>query len=109
LIQGTAGGPEDVTDFPPGTETPAIGGAPGDYLLFDIDHDPEEQYNIADDNPGVVEVLRQKLSEYQRSLVPPQDLDLTCSFPGLDHMNTTKFGPTWRPWCSGSSRVVVYD
>lgn len=109
LIQGTSGGPEDARDFPPGTETPAIGGAAGDYLLFDIDHDPEEQYNIAEDYPVVVEALRQKLSEYQQSFVPPQDLDPTCPFPGLDHMNNTKFGPTWRPWCSGSSTVVVYN
>ena len=78
----------------------------GDYMLFDLGVDPEEQFNVASDYPLMVDILQAKLQDYQKNYVPPIEEDATCPFTGI--VNTTEFGPAWMPWCDGASEVVVY-
>jgi len=106
LIQGPSGGPEDSEVVPPAFDRPAAGGRANDtYLLFDIEHDPGEQHDLASERPVLVQMLQAKLRDYQQHYVPPmQDYDPDCGpFRGIT--NTSEFGPTWEPWCS---QVVVY-
>ena len=114
LIQGLSGGPEQqsAANMTPGTRTPAPGGSlEAPYLLYDLEKDPMEQHNVALDHPDIVEQLRTLLQEYQATYVPPQPLNPHCPFPGWnsDILNNSRFGPTWRPWCSNSSKIVVYS
>jgi hypothetical protein len=74
LIQGATGGPQAADDRPNGTVTPAKGakgGIPGEYLLYDLGVDLEEQFDVAAEYPLMVEILQVKLQEYQRNYVPP--------------------------------------
>jgi arylsulfatase A-like enzyme len=105
LIQGPSGGPQAADDNPIGTDTPAEGGIPGEYLLYDLSEDREEQVNVAAEYPLIVDIMRAKLQEYQKTYVPPIEEDETCPFPGV--VNTTEFGPAWMPWCAGASKVIV--
>jgi hypothetical protein len=73
-IQGATGGPQAADDRPNGTVTPAKGakgGIPGEYLLYDLGVDLEEQFDVAAEYPLMVEILQVKLQEYQRNYVPP--------------------------------------
>ena len=106
LIQGVSGGPETPNDNPSGPKSPAKGGISGDYLLYDLSSDPEEENDVSADFPIIVQVLRAKLQEYQLSYVPPIENDPSCPFRGIS--NTSTFGPTWMPWCSGAVEVVFY-
>jgi arylsulfatase A-like enzyme len=107
LIQGTSGGPESASQYLPGTNLPAPGGEPSkDYLLYNLNTDPAEQQDVSRDFPVVVQILQQKLREYQKSYVAPIENDPSCLFPGS--FNTTQFGPACLPWCSGSSEIVFY-
>jgi hypothetical protein len=92
--------------LPRRTDSPAEVGIPGEYLLFDLSADRTEQVNIAAEYPLMVDILRAKLQEYQRSYVPPIEEDDSCPFTG--NVNTTEFGPVWMPWCAGASEVVVH-
>jgi hypothetical protein len=112
LLQGSSGGPETPDYTPPGTSTPARGGADdSDYLLFNLEQDPEEKVNVIDKYPVVFQLLRKKLQQYQESFVPPQPPmpwnDTTCDFHGPTH--TSEFGPTWLPWCKSSTEFVFYQ
>jgi arylsulfatase A len=42
-------------------------------LLFHLDHDPSERFNIAADHPEIVEALMLKLQQHQDALVPGED------------------------------------
>lgn len=106
LIQGKSGGPESSTDSPLGTPTPAEGGIPGTYLLFDLSKDPNEEHDVASEHPAVLQALRAKLQEYQKSYTPPIEDDPNCPFPGLQ--NTSEFGPSWIPWCQGGPEIAAY-
>jgi arylsulfatase A-like enzyme len=107
LIQGTSGGPESESPDLPGTSTPARGGEPGEhYLLYNLNTDPSEQHDVSEGFPVLVQIMQQKLREYQKSYVPPIENDPSCPFPGS--FNTTQFGPACLPWCSGSSEIVFY-
>lgn len=109
LIQGETGGPEDPHNIPPGQSTPAHGGnRSAVYRLYDLENDPNEQYDVASDHPVVVQLLQSRLRYYQRTYVAPQsETNPNCPFPGLT--NTTQFGPTWIPWCDHAQQFVVYS
>ena len=101
LIQGKSGGPEDSIIFANGTRSPAVGGnVSATYALYDLDLDPEEQHDVSDKYPVILQLLQSKLRAYQRHYVgPPPDEDPNCPFPGL--LNHSKFGKVWNPWCGG--------
>ena len=107
LIQGVSGGPETPQDYPFGPRTPAHGGIPGPYMLYNLELDQGEHHDVSSEFPEVVLFLRARLIDYQRSYVAPIDDDPTCPFNGLPDMNG--FGPTWMPWCQGASEVRVYQ
>ncbi|KAK7098855.1 arylsulfatase J-like isoform X2 [Littorina saxatilis] len=65
-----------------------------DYQLFNISADPEERHNLADDFPEVVQQLKQKLTSYERLVVPSQHPPVEPK--SLPH----NFGGVWTPgWC----------
>ena len=125
LIQGSSGGPQSEYDNPDGTSQPAPGGIIEhnnnnntttiiSYLLFDLVSDPGEVHDVANDHMDIVQMLREKLREYQTSYVPPlAEYDVDHCFHGSnggkDHfpgiIDIPPFGPTWQPWCS---QVIVY-
>ena len=41
--------------------------------LFNLDHDPSEQFNVARDHPETVADLRRLAEEHKRSVVPVED------------------------------------
>ena len=43
----------------------------GDYSLFDLESDPAEEYNVAEENPGRVRKMEKVLGDYLASLPPP--------------------------------------
>jgi arylsulfatase A-like enzyme len=111
LLQGAAGGgPEDRHRIPPGPDRPAPPGG-GDsntttyYRLYNVHVDPYETVDLALTYPLLVDILRAKLREYQKSYVPPILPDLECGrFAGLvEHMH---YGRVWTPWCE---KLVVYE
>mmetsp|Transcript_24194 Transcript_24194/g.67082 ORF Transcript_24194/g.67082 Transcript_24194/m.67082 type:complete len:550 (-) Transcript_24194:536-2185(-) len=106
LLQGNGGGPENSQTVPNGTCAPAQGGDENaTYLLFNLESDPEERYDVSEQFPLVVEVLRRKLQIYQETFVPPMTQnDPSCPFSG--HPATPDFGPTWMPWCDNASEIV---
>jgi arylsulfatase A-like enzyme len=94
IVQGTSGGPDQFNNHPKGSDAPQPGGLVNSpYLLFDLETDPLEETNVADQYPDVLQEMIYKLQEYQKSYVPPQaNDDSSCPFTGL--VNTT-VGPTW--------------
>lgn len=110
LLQGQSGGPENQDDLPPGPHSPARGGAAeDDYRLYNLDTDPGERHDVSEEHPVLVQILRQKLREYQRTYVPPiESYDPDCGpFRGIQGItNTSEFGLTWAPWCT---KLVVYE
>ncbi|CAJ1933670.1 unnamed protein product [Cylindrotheca closterium] len=127
LIQGSSGGPDENNLKPKGSDEPLPGGGSIDggqsesasvnnnnnnntsfenesnYLLFDLENDPNEQHNVASQFPEIVESLVDKLREYQKTYLPPQPEDPSCPFTGFVN---TSMGPTWMPWCN---EVVLYS
>ncbi|XP_077999882.1 arylsulfatase B-like [Glandiceps talaboti] len=61
--------------------------------LYNIDKDPNEQLDIADDNPDIVTDLLQRLERYYQDSVPPY-------FPQQDvkHANPALYNNVWSPW-----------
>ena len=60
--------------------------------LFDMESDPTENFNVAEDNPDIVDTMLKKLAQYDAELVPYQFLPLDCdSDPDLH-------GGAFRPW-----------
>ncbi|MEX2113752.1 MAG: hypothetical protein WD845_11240 [Pirellulales bacterium] len=46
-------------------------------LLFHLEHDPSEQYDVSQDHPEVIAQIRQLVSQHQAELVaPPSQLEL---------------------------------
>ena len=43
-------------------------------LLFDLNADPSEKYDIAGEHPGVIEQIRKKVAEHQAKLVKGPDM-----------------------------------
>ena len=39
-------------------------------LLFNVEHDPSEKYNVAEKHPKVVEQLLKLMQEHQKNVVP---------------------------------------
>ena len=121
LIQGASGGPYDQSNlgipagqgknkFVTGNQTgiiypngPNLGGSlipqPGGvsnatYLLFDLLTDRDETQNVADLYPEFVQLLRDRLVEYQKTYVPPQlNTDRACPFTGF--VDSRIVGPAW--------------
>jgi arylsulfatase A-like enzyme len=94
IVQGTSGGPDENDSTPKGSKTPQPGGLTNtSYMLFDLETDPSEENNLADQYPDVLQDLMYKLRQYQQSYVPPQaNDDSSCPFTGLIN---TSVGPTW--------------
>ncbi len=94
LIQGTSGGPDAQNPMPDGTTEIYPPGTNTDYLLFDLDRDPEEETDLSKDYPEILEKMIYRLKLYQEYFVYPQiNDDSQCPFPGL--VNTTIVGPAW--------------
>lgn len=95
IIQGTSGGADDLDPHPTGTPHPMPGGmANASYLLFDLDRDPGETTNLADEYPDKLDDLVFKLKLFQQSYVPPQvNDDSGCKWPGF--VDDPIVGPTW--------------
>ncbi|KAG7344145.1 arylsulfatase [Nitzschia inconspicua] len=110
LVQGSSGGPDQYDQHARGNpDDPQEGGiANTTYLLYDLETDREELQNLATLYPNVVEKLRQKLQEYQQTYTPPQPSS-TVGCPSCPGPVKTFMGPTWMPWCKGSSQIVVYE
>lgn len=109
LIQGGTGGPEDPNNVPNGTKFPAqIGNSSSVYSLYDLSIDPSEQWDVAQENPVVLQMMQKKLRTYREHYVPPQPEHdpINCPFHGLN--STPPFGKVWTPWCNGAREVVVY-
>eukprot|EP00934_Nitzschia_sp_Nitz4_P005314 Nitzschia sp. Nitz4//scaffold32_size149145//69827//74087//NITZ4_002882-RA/size149145-processed-gene-0.96-mRNA-1//1//CDS//3329548078//5304//frame0 len=100
IIQGDYGGPDEENPKAIGIKHPMPGGsANSSYLLFDLEMDPMETLNLADDYPEILQDMIYKLQLYQQSYVAPQVNDGSdCPFPGF--VNYTGVGPTWEPWCT---------
>ena len=60
LITKTAYGPDDEMQHDP-------------PLLFHLEHDPSELYNISDQHPGVIEDIRAEIEKHQQSLEPVEN------------------------------------
>ena len=61
---------------------------------FVLSDDPEEKHDLAEELPGVVERLKQKLARYDRLAVPSQH-------PGVEPKSLPhNYGGIWTPgWC----------
>jgi arylsulfatase B len=96
LVQGTSGGPDQYDQHARGNpKNPQEGGiANATYLLYDLDTDKEEVYNLAPLFPHLVKDLRYKLQEYQRTYIPPQPAS-TEECPSCPGPVATFMGPTW--------------
>ncbi|KAK6191933.1 hypothetical protein SNE40_003505 [Patella caerulea] len=65
-----------------------------DVQLFDLLEDPGEHYNIADQNPHIVQRLTDRLNFYKKTAIPAR-------YPkGDPESNPDNFGGVWSPgWC----------
>merc|ERR1711971_610639 len=62
--------------------------------LFDMDSDPSESANVADQHPDIVDTLIGKLAQYERESVPYQYLPIDCESNPMYHDGV------YRPWRS---------
>ncbi|MCX6326529.1 MAG: sulfatase-like hydrolase/transferase, partial [Bacteroidia bacterium] len=59
-------------------------------LLFNLNTDPAEQYNIADQHPEIIEELKQILKEHQATIIPVENqLDKIMKYSGVDYQKTS--------------------
>jgi len=42
-------------------------------LLYNLDHDPSEQYDVAKYHPNVVADIQKEAAEHQQTLIPAED------------------------------------
>ncbi|XP_064601569.1 arylsulfatase B-like [Liolophura sinensis] len=64
------------------------------YRLYDIEADPTEHFDLASQLPQIVSMMRDRLENYRKSMVPAGDLP---DDPAGDPKN---FGGVWSPgWC----------
>ena len=62
--------------------------------LFDLKNDPLECYNIARDNPDVIDKMLERYKEHESTMIPPFTAD------PVDEGNPMFFNGTWSPgWC----------
>ena len=62
--------------------------------LFDLKNDPLECFNIARDNPDVVDKMLERYKEHESTMIPPFTADQ------VDEGNPIFFNGTWSPgWC----------
>ena len=62
--------------------------------LFDLKNDPHECYNIAKDNPDVVDKMLERYKEHESTMIPPFTADQ------VDEGNPMFFNGIWSPgWC----------
>jgi hypothetical protein len=67
------------------------------YYLFDILNDPLEDYNLADTNPDLVQLLVVELEKIKKNTVMPLNPPDLRPDP---KSNPKYFGDTWSPgWC----------
>jgi arylsulfatase A-like enzyme len=95
VVQGDYAGPDEFNPTPAGTLNPMPGGlSNSSYLLFDLDQDPLERVNVADEYPDILQDMIYKLKLYQQSYVGPQTNDGSdCPFGGF--APDPLVGPTW--------------
>ena len=58
-------------NYPPGSNKKIILKEP---LLYNLDVDPSERYNIADENPDILRQIKTIVDEHKKNLDPPDDL-----------------------------------
>ncbi|XP_052248928.1 arylsulfatase B-like isoform X2 [Dreissena polymorpha] len=93
LIEGSPGAFNGWTPLPPMLETVVNEMFPP-YQLFDIDADPTEHFDIADQHPDVVKRLQDRINFHRTTAVP-------ANYPLPDPASNPKhFGGNWSPgWC----------
>jgi arylsulfatase A-like enzyme len=62
---------QGVYNYPPGSNKKIILKEP---LLYNLDVDPSERYNIADENPDILRQIKTIVDEHKKKLDPPDDL-----------------------------------
>lgn len=109
VVQGDYAGPDEFNSHAEGTPYPMPGGLSNvTYLLFDLDQDPLERVNLADDYPAILQDMIYKLKLYQKSYVPPQINDGSdCPFTGF--VDDPIVGPVWYVTKPKKIKLVVFD
>lgn len=94
LIQGSPGAFNGWTPLPPLKEKSMDEIPFPDYQLFDIENDPGEHFDIADQYEDIVEVLKERLAFHRQTMVP-------AYYPPVDKRGDPEnFGGVWSPgWC----------
>lgn len=94
LIEGSPGHFNGWTPLPPLVSKYNDSLPLPEYQLFDIENDPTEHFDIADQHPDVVNTMKARLDYYRQSLVP-------ANYPKPDPAGDPKnFGGVWSPgWC----------
>ena len=65
-----------------------------EVLLFDLSQDPNEKYDLSEKFPKTVSKLKDLLSKYQRSMLPPDIKDR------VERGNPSHFDNNWSTgWC----------
>nr|KAG5693885.1 hypothetical protein BaRGS_014326 [Batillaria attramentaria] len=95
LIYNKPGEPDGWHNPPTGVTAPADPSGPYDtYMLFDIDNDPEEMYDVKSSNPTVLSDMQAKLAAYEAELVSAE----TGNF--VEGSKPQYWGGTWSTgWC----------
>jgi len=60
--------------------------------LYDMENDPLENFNVAEEHHDVVDIMLEKLAKYDSDLVPYQFLPLDCD------SDPDYYGGVFRPW-----------
>ncbi len=72
---------EDNLQFPP-------------YMLFNITEDPTEHHDLSSKHPDLVDMMKQRLENWEKSKVPPQDPSVNPK------ANPSHYNGVWSPgWC----------
>jgi hypothetical protein len=64
--------------------------------LFDLNADPTEHFNVAEENKDIVSMMKMRLEETMKTYVH----DLSTLNPPTAKSNPANFGDAWSPgWC----------
>eukprot|EP01084_Bolivina_argentea_P022811 42424_1 len=74
-------------------------------LLFDLEQDPNEHDNVANDNPDVVKQLQAKVEQYYETMLPPQNKDPDPNAQEL--IVSAGFWYSWQENTTIESNVIV--